>query len=249
MLFDEDTFEEDCQQAYYKALAEGKRRVNNKDLTCFITVEEYLNYTYDLRTDYLSGASRDRMRYNSILSYWQERFENDIDYYREEKREAADRESERNKREAEAKRQAEAEARLKKLLEEQKKAEEAKRKAEEARRQAEAEAKRKAEEAKRQAEEEAKRKAEAAKRKKQNTENAKELERIAAEWKAKRNQQTTSAPNIVDTIPCPSCGNQINKTSLFCSKCGTQIQRKCPGCGGIVKLNNKFCHLCGMKLI
>ncbi len=58
----------------------------------------------------------------------------------------------------------------------------------------------------------------------------------------------------VDTQPtakekCPSCGQENEKGSKFCSGCGAQLSmKKCPNCNQEVPSASKFCNACGQKL-
>lgn len=118
-------------------------------------------------------------------------------------------------------------------------------KLEEAQRKAEEEAKRKAE-----AEEKARLQAEAAaKRKAQEEVNRKKLEEMQAQWKAKHNPTVASqgAKPIVpaEIISCPQCGNQVSRTTKFCTSCGTKLFVTCPECGATLKATTKFCTSCG----
>ena len=59
---------------------------------------------------------------------------------------------------------------------------------------------------------------------------------------------------------CPKCGAEVSRTSQFCGKCGTPIERKvlasagaaaakvCPACGEPVEEGALFCGSCGEKL-
>ncbi len=62
------------------------------------------------------------------------------------------------------------------------------------------------------------------------------------------------------TVTCPGCGNEVEKTSAFCNKCGYNMKdviaeangtagaSVCPGCGNTVAEGAKFCNSCGFKL-
>ena len=62
------------------------------------------------------------------------------------------------------------------------------------------------------------------------------------------------------TVTCPGCGNEVEKTSAFCNKCGYNMKdviaeangatgaNVCPGCGNTVSEGAKFCNSCGFKL-
>lgn len=63
------------------------------------------------------------------------------------------------------------------------------------------------------------------------------------------------------TVTCPSCGNEVDKTSAFCNKCGNNMKEAiaeangatganvCPGCGNVHSEGAKFCNVCGYKLV
>ncbi|MBQ3061125.1 MAG: zinc ribbon domain-containing protein [Lachnospiraceae bacterium] len=65
------------------------------------------------------------------------------------------------------------------------------------------------------------------------------------------------------TVTCPGCGNEVDKTSAFCNKCGYNMKdviaeanagaagtnaNVCPGCGNTYSEGAKFCNSCGFKL-
>lgn len=62
------------------------------------------------------------------------------------------------------------------------------------------------------------------------------------------------------TVTCPGCGNEVDKTSAFCNKCGYNMKdviaeanggvstNVCPGCGNTYTDGAKFCNSCGFKL-
>ena len=62
------------------------------------------------------------------------------------------------------------------------------------------------------------------------------------------------------TVTCPGCGNEVDKTSSFCNKCGYNMKdviaeangtagaKVCPGCGNAYSEGAKFCNSCGYKL-
>lgn len=47
---------------------------------------------------------------------------------------------------------------------------------------------------------------------------------------------------------CPKCKSEIVDDSVFCSKCGINIQNnKCPNCNTYVNFDDEFCSKCGTK--
>ena len=47
---------------------------------------------------------------------------------------------------------------------------------------------------------------------------------------------------------CNKCGNEIKQDDLFCTKCGSIIERICKKCGKKYGADDKFCEVCGEKL-
>lgn len=47
---------------------------------------------------------------------------------------------------------------------------------------------------------------------------------------------------------CPHCGELNAAGSLFCGRCGENLQTVCPHCGAPVARGRKFCSRCGTKL-
>ena len=52
---------------------------------------------------------------------------------------------------------------------------------------------------------------------------------------------------------CPKCNNEIIKGALFCTECGTKIEKKeefvfCEECGNKLSKDNSFCPQCGIKV-
>lgn len=59
---------------------------------------------------------------------------------------------------------------------------------------------------------------------------------------------------------CPNCGIEINKISVFCSKCGTKLKQEetdsqstpsdkhCPSCNAKLPEDAEFCTNCGAKV-
>lgn len=78
------------------------------------------------------------------------------------------------------------------------------------------------------------------------------------EEKIEQTQQTLLEVQNINI--CPNCGAQVNRSSKFCDRCGTEMQRialsgntaevkpKCPNCGAEVEENSTFCGECGTKL-
>lgn len=64
------------------------------------------------------------------------------------------------------------------------------------------------------------------------------------------------------TVTCPGCGNEVDKSSAFCNKCGYNMAQviaaanpaaaptvhTCPQCNAEVDADAKFCNACGAKL-
>lgn len=64
------------------------------------------------------------------------------------------------------------------------------------------------------------------------------------------------------TVTCPGCGNEVDKSSAFCNKCGYNMAEViaaanagsataapvCPQCGNAVEAGAKFCNSCGAKI-
>lgn len=46
---------------------------------------------------------------------------------------------------------------------------------------------------------------------------------------------------------CYKCGALQNKTNLYCTFCGTRINKSCDACGGLVGSKDAFCRTCGTK--
>jgi predicted RNA-binding Zn-ribbon protein involved in translation (DUF1610 family) len=47
---------------------------------------------------------------------------------------------------------------------------------------------------------------------------------------------------------CYKCGALQNKDSIFCGRCGAQINERCDECNSIVGKNQYYCNNCGNKL-
>ena len=47
---------------------------------------------------------------------------------------------------------------------------------------------------------------------------------------------------------CQKCGRSSFDNALFCSGCGTKLQRICAGCGGVIKEGTNFCGMCGIPV-
>ncbi len=64
--------------------------------------------------------------------------------------------------------------------------------------------------------------------------------------------------DIKNTNICPGCGAEVSRSSKFCDRCGTAIDRSslesaekgpvCPQCGSPVEASALFCENCGAKL-
>jgi len=48
-------------------------------------------------------------------------------------------------------------------------------------------------------------------------------------------------------IKCISCGESLEDDAMFCTTCGTKIER-CPSCGEVLEEGAIFCNKCGFKL-
>lgn len=78
-----------------------------------------------------------------------------------------------------------------------------------------------------------------------------------AEIKEKMAQCQQQILDIRNVNICPNCGAEVNRTSKFCDRCGTEMDRSvlqqsaqpvCPGCGEPVDADAVFCGNCGAKL-
>ncbi len=47
---------------------------------------------------------------------------------------------------------------------------------------------------------------------------------------------------------CRQCGHDNAHGFLFCSQCGTKLDRACPSCGAAAGLDQRFCGMCGQSL-
>ncbi len=47
---------------------------------------------------------------------------------------------------------------------------------------------------------------------------------------------------------CYKCGALQNKSNVYCTFCGTRINKSCKACGGLVGNRDSFCKTCGDKL-
>jgi len=59
--------------------------------------------------------------------------------------------------------------------------------------------------------------------------------------------QGQDQPPAAEMIPCPDCGNEIDRDSRFCPKCGHQlvVLSQCHECGKNLSPNAKYCSRCG----
>ena len=66
---------------------------------------------------------------------------------------------------------------------------------------------------------------------------------------APREQQQQQAPQPqTGTVPCTSCGKQLEANSKFCKFCGKPQQRECPNCKTEAASDAAFCAKCGTRL-
>lgn len=61
------------------------------------------------------------------------------------------------------------------------------------------------------------------------------------------NTPTNTTPNTNNNKFCNKCGHQLSPEDLFCSNCGTKVNKelKCKNCGKILFPEAKFCPQCG----
>jgi membrane protease subunit (stomatin/prohibitin family) len=45
-------------------------------------------------------------------------------------------------------------------------------------------------------------------------------------------------------VKCPKCGKE-EETFFFCRNCGALLREECPGCGQYVDVSMQFCTKCG----
>lgn len=78
-----------------------------------------------------------------------------------------------------------------------------------------------------------------------------------AEVKEKLAQGQQQILDIRNVNICSNCGAEVNRTSKFCDRCGTAMDRLalqqseqfvCPGCGEPIDSDAVFCGNCGAKL-
>lgn len=78
-----------------------------------------------------------------------------------------------------------------------------------------------------------------------------------AEIKEKLAQDQQQILDIRNVNICSNCGAEVSRTSKFCDRCGTAMDRSvleqsaqpvCPNCGEIIDANAAFCGNCGTKL-
>jgi hypothetical protein len=58
------------------------------------------------------------------------------------------------------------------------------------------------------------------------------------------------------TLNCPTCQNQLSENDVFCSSCGTNVQRyiqvtlldNCPSCNNSITSSDVFCSGCGYNI-
>jgi tetratricopeptide (TPR) repeat protein len=55
-------------------------------------------------------------------------------------------------------------------------------------------------------------------------------------------------PNV---SKCEKCSTDLDPEDMFCSKCGTRVERdiRCPRCANKVKVEDAYCRKCGLPLI
>ena len=83
---------------------------------------------------------------------------------------------------------------------------------------------------------------------------------IAGELKKEQESEETTEPvleNQASVPTCPKCGAEIKSDSLFCTSCGTKIEKPkekverpsfCPYCGSKLNADSAFCSNCGNKV-
>lgn len=106
MRYDKDIFEQDCEQAYYSALRESKKKVNNDEFIGYVMINDHLINSYRYQADFLSGYSREKKEADQILWKWNERLNSELDDYKEEHEEKRA-EKEKQERERQARREQE----------------------------------------------------------------------------------------------------------------------------------------------
>ena len=53
----------------------------------------------------------------------------------------------------------------------------------------------------------------------------------------------------LETLICKECGSPLEQNDIFCSQCGTKVEREriCSSCGEPLKENDVFCRKCGTR--
>ncbi len=79
-----------------------------------------------------------------------------------------------------------------------------------------------------------------------------------AQLQEKIEQSRQALLDVRNINVCPSCGAEVNRSSRFCDRCGTEMVRTaldheeakptCPSCGAEVEGGSAFCGACGAKL-
>lgn len=65
--------------------------------------------------------------------------------------------------------------------------------------------------------------------------------------------EETAVPEMLDGIPCPTCGTVALPGQRFCMECGTKLPEPasnvCPHCGSPTEPSFRFCMECGYRLV